>query len=264
MSVDLRDAGALLVGGNASAETLPEPLSSLEPELKLDQPVSFCPERSVDPRALVVAAWQAAKHREVDIVSGSPVQEVTFDRGRATGVRTGSTTYSAGVVVNCAGAWACTLGPEPLPTRPVKGQILAVVGGPSLQHVVRSPEVYLVPRSDGRLLIGATLEEGGYDKRTDPATIERLRSAAIRLLPAIAKARILEAWAGLRPGTPDDLPILGETASPGYFAATGHFRDGILLAPVTSQAMAELICNEECRRDISAFSPQRFASSSPL
>jgi glycine oxidase len=124
--------------------------------------------------------------------------------------------------------------------------------------VIRSPEVYLVPRRDGRVLIGATVEEAGFDKRTVPATIEQMHRAGLRLIPALGGARILEAWAGLRPGTPDNLPILGVTATPGYFVATGHFRDGILLTPVTAHVMAQVVTGAKPEYDISAFSPVRF------
>lgn len=127
-----------------------------------------------------------------------------------------------------------------------------------VRHVIRAPEVYLVPRSDGRIVIGSTLEEAGFDKRIDADTIQRLHQAAIRLVPALKEARILEAWAGLRPGTPDDLPILGATSMPGYFVATGHFRDGILLTPVTAHVMAQVITGAKPDYQISAFSPQRF------
>jgi glycine oxidase len=124
--------------------------------------------------------------------------------------------------------------------------------------VIRSPEVYLVPRSDGRVLIGTTLEEAGYNKRTDADTIHRLHQAALRMIPALEQARVLEAWAGLRPGTPDHLPILGATATPGYFVATGHFRDGILLTPVTAHVMAQVVTGVRPEYDISAFNPGRF------
>jgi len=117
-----------------------------------------------------------------------------------------------------------------------------------------------VPRSDGRILVGATVEEAGYDKRTDAATIQRMQQAAIRLVPALAQARMLEAWAGLRPGSPDNLPILGTTPIPGYFAATGHFRDGILLAPVTAGLMAQIVTGGQSEYDLSPFSPARFQS----
>src|SRR5262249_38075240 len=127
-----------------------------------------------------------------------------------------------------------------------------------LKHVIRTPEVYLVPRSDGRILIGATVEDAGFDKHTVPETIQRMREAAIRTLPALLHARVLEAWAGLRPGTPDALPILGKTSIPGYLVATGHFRDGILLAPLTARVMAQIITGEQPDHDLKAFHPSRF------
>jgi glycine oxidase len=127
-----------------------------------------------------------------------------------------------------------------------------------LKHVIRSPKAYLIPRSDGRLLVGATVEEAGFDKRTDLATIQRLHQSAIELVPKLADARILESWAGLRPGTPDALPILGETSTPGYYVATGHFRDGILLAPITAEVMTAVIEGRTPGHDLTAFSPGRF------
>jgi glycine oxidase len=133
-----------------------------------------------------------------------------------------------------------------------------VVDGPVLRHVIRSNDVYIVPRTDARIVIGSTAEEAGFDKRTDPDVIQHMRQAAIDLIPALQSARILEAWAGLRPGTPDGLPILGETATPGYFVATGHFRDGILLAPVTALLMTQLIVGKRLDFDISAFCSSRF------
>jgi glycine/D-amino acid oxidase-like deaminating enzyme len=143
----------------------------------------------------------------------------------------------------------------------MKGQMLCVAM-PSrefLRHVIRSPEVYLIPRSDGRLLIGATVEDAGYDKRVDADTIRKLRQSALNLMPGLSEARILEDWAGLRPGTPDGLPILGTTPVPGYFVATGHFRDGILLAPVTAKLISQLIVDGETDQDISMFSAERFS-----
>jgi len=129
-----------------------------------------------------------------------------------------------------------------------------------LKHVIRSPKVYLIPRSDGRLLVGATVEEAGFDKRTDIATIQRLHKAAIAVVPKLRGAKILEDWAGLRPGTPDALPILGPTETPGYYVATGHFRDGILLAPITAQVMAQVTTGNKCNYDLAPFSPARFSS----
>jgi glycine oxidase len=261
--VDLRDQGTLLFlpaeETHGCTETLPASLAELEPALAdPNRPAIYLRERSVDPRALMSAALKAARHRGVDISSGSPVTNVLTSDGRAAGVATEKTSYLAPVAVNCAGAWAGHLPPLYFPTRPVKGQMLAVAAPRLLRHVIRAPEVYLVPRSDGRVLIGSTLEDAGYDKRTDASTIQRLHRAAIGLIPALERARVLEDWAGLRPGTPDGLPILGATSLPGYFAATGHFRDGILLAPITAHVMAQVITRAKPEYDISAFSPARF------
>jgi glycine oxidase len=268
VDVDLRDNGALLFPppehiyerpGFTTDNLLPAPLAELEPALAdLKRPAVYLKERSVDPRALTAAALRAAKHRGVDISSGTAVTEVLLSGGRAAGVGTAKSTYNAPVVVNCAGAWASQFPTHGVPTRPVKGQMLSVVGAPVLRHAIRALEVYLVPRSDGRILIGATVEEAGYDKRTDPDTIRRLHQAALSLVPALSRARVLEAWAGLRPGTPDSLPILGATTTPGYFVAAGHFRDGILLAPVTAHVMAQVVTGVKPEYDIAAFSPARF------
>ena len=261
--VDLRDQGTIVFPAaehvHCSGDSLPAPLAELEPALAdTGRPAQFLRERSVDPRALVAAALKAAKHRSVDISSGSTVTDVLLSDGRACGVASERTHYAAPVVVNCAGAWTGQFAQHHFPTRPVKGQMLALVGQRVLTHVVRSPEVYLVPRSDGRILIGATVEEAGYDKRTDAETIRRLHQAAMRLLPALQQSRVSEAWAGLRPGTPDSLPILGATSTPGYFVAAGHFRDGILLAPITAEIMAQVITGAKPEQDITAFSPARF------
>ena len=135
----------------------------------------------------------------------------------------------------------------------------ALHAGPLIQHVVRTPDIYIIPRSDGRILFGATVEEAGFDKQVDPETIQRLFRAGVRVAPILETTRIHDAWAGLRPGSPDNLPILGETAIPGYFAATGHYRDGIMLAPATAIAMAQLITGQPPSIDLAAFSPLRFS-----
>jgi len=266
--VDLRDQGTILFlsAPRASdafdcsrAQLAPDRCSELEPGLAHPTlPALYLKERSVDPRALTLAVLKAAKHRLADIASGTTATEIVVSAGRTAGVKTDKTTYGAPLVVNCAGAWSGQLAPHHFPSRPVKGQMLSLIGGPQLRHVLRAPEVYLVPRSDGRLLVGATVEEAGYDKRTHAAAIESLHQAAVRLIPALANARRHEIWAGLRPGTPDDLPILGATSTPGYFVATGHFRDGILLAPITARLVAQVVTGAKPEYDLAAFSPQRF------
>jgi glycine oxidase len=272
--VDLRDHGTIVFsppehvherpGFTAAdlAKLLPAPLTELEPALAgFNRPAFYLKERSVDPRAISAAALGTAKRRGVDISSGDEVTAVNLSDGKASGVTTKKTSFHAAKVVNCAGAWSGQIPPYAFPTRPVKGQMLRLAS-PSrnlLKHVIRSPEAYLIPRSDGRILVGATVEEAGFDKRTDVATIQRLHRAAIALIPELRNSRVLEDWAGLRPGTPDALPILGATATPGYYVATGHFRDGILLAPITAQVMAEVITGSPCSHDLKPFSPERFA-----
>ncbi|MGA8763194.1 MAG: glycine oxidase ThiO [Candidatus Sulfotelmatobacter sp.] len=270
LNADLRNSGTILFLPRedihdheefTNANPLPAPLSELEPAIADPKfPAIYLKERSVDPRALTAAALKAAKHRGIDFSSADPVTAVNLAEGKATGVTTTKTTFHAPRVVNCAGAWSGQIRPLAFPTRPVKGQMLSLAA-PSrtlLKHVVRSPEVYLIPRTDGRIIVGTTLEEAGFDKRTDPATIQRLHRAAIALVPELRNAKILEDWAGLRPGTPDVLPILGATATPGYYVATGHFRDGILLAPITALVMADLITGAKCEYDLTPFSPARF------
>jgi glycine oxidase len=263
LKIDLRSAGTLVLTRPSLDCRVSASLAELEPALQASgYTAEFLNERCVDPRHLTAAAIAAARHRGIEFSSGDHVLGVEVADGKASGVRTNKTRLAAGMVINCAGAWAGQIGPHPFPTRPVKGQMLCVVMPEKemVRRVVRAPDVYLIPRSDGRMLIGATAEETGFDKQTVPETILKLRQSAIDLVPKLADARILEAWAGLRPGTPDGLPILGATSTPGYFVATGHFRDGILLAPVTARVIAQLITGQKPGIDISKFSVERFAS----
>jgi glycine oxidase len=272
-SPDLRDAGtiAFLEANDelptcAGARFLSEAeIGELEPLISMRGRACLLPESSIDPRKLGRALEKAARTLGVDFVTGSAVTEVAVLGRRATGVRTSKSLYAADKVVNCAGAWAAEIKPWGMPTRPVKGQIACLVpqsgahhDGPLIRHVVRSSEVYIIPRSDGRILLGATVEEAGFDKRVDPDTIRRFQQAAAKIVPAIADMRLHEAWAGLRPGSPDDLPILGATALPGYYAATGHYRDGIMLAPVTALVMTQLLTGRQTDFELTAFSPLRF------
>lgn len=268
VSPDLRMDGILFLGRNGEeypCAPLGRPdarqMRELEPALAAEAGGVLVEGGSLDPRALVAALVKAAKHRGVEIASGSPVSAVEVTGGKASGVKTAKTSFRAPVVVNCAGAWAGQLdGVRPAPTRPVKGQMLAVVAPRRdlLRHVIDAPGAYLVPRSDGRVLVGATVEECGFDKRVEAESVQRLQQAATGLVPELKQARLLEDWAGLRPGTPDALPLLGPGDIGGYFLATGHFRNGILLAPVTAAVMSEVVCGGRPEIDIGAFSPARF------
>jgi len=276
LPIDLRDQGALVFTpteqvhehpGFSSEKLLPTALIELEPALAdLDRPAFYLKERSVDPRGLTAAALAAARHRGVDISSSDAVTAVNLEGGRVCGVSTKKTSFHAPKVVNCAGAWSGRISPHAFPTRPVKGQMLCLVSPARelLKHVIRSAEIYLIPRSDGRIVVGTTVEEAGFDKRTDVATIQRLHRAAIAMVPELRNSKILEDWAGLRPGTPDSLPILGATATLGYYVATGHFRDGILLAPVTARVMAQVLDGKNPDHDLANFSPERFSNNNSV
>ncbi|HKV40658.1 MAG TPA: FAD-dependent oxidoreductase, partial [Blastocatellia bacterium] len=129
--------------------------------------------------------------------------------------------------------------------------------------VIRSREVYLLPRK-GSILIGATVEEAGFDKTVQPEAIRELHQAASKLVPSIGEAKMIEAWVGLRPGSPDGLPIMGAGSLPGTYVATGHFRNGILLAPITAKLMSDVIQGQQCQIDLRPFLPSRFAGDRAL
>jgi glycine oxidase len=251
-------------------------LAELEPNLSPPTAGSvLLPDASVDPRAVIAALVKAAHHRGIDTSAGEEASQVECSSLGATGIITTKTRFPAAAVVNCAGAWAGQIPGTSMapPVRPVKGQMLDVIPAsrltaqasgrrvsthPLLRHVVRAPYVYLVPRSDGRVVIGSTVEEAGFDKRVVPEVIQGLHQRAANICPELGEARIHENWTGLRPCTPDNLPILGATSLPGYFVATGHFRDGILLAPVTANVMTAMIRGTAPEFDLTPFSPARF------
>ena len=148
-----------------------------------------------------------------------------------------------------------------MPTRPVRGQMMALrADAVRLRRVLRSGKGYLVPRRDGRVVAGSTSEEVGFENRVTPAGLRQVLNAAVELCPGLAGAEVLETWSGLRPGTPDDLPILGPTDMSGLLIATGHYRNGILLAPVTAKLIREWIVDGRTTFNAEAFSPMRFCA----
>ncbi len=279
-AIDLRDDGVIAFEQHPIAENegiraiSAAEVLALEPCLNLPpEPAYLMQERCVDPRDLVTALLVALGKRssQVEIRRGEAAVKILADRGRAEGVVTERACYAASRVVNCAGAWGQQIGGPRLPTQPVKGHMLALAFAGELamdagvreekrvlRHVLRSRWCYIIPRSNGLYVVGSTVEPAGFDKTLNSYRIKRLHEAAARLLPQFAEAQIAEAWTGLRPGTPDNLPLLGETALPGYFAAVGHYRDGILLAPVTADAMCALILEGRSPLPLERFSPQRF------
>jgi glycine oxidase len=206
-------------------------------------------EAAVDPRRLTAALLAALASEGVEVRSGDEVSEALLEGERIEGVRTaGGEELQAGAVVLATGAWsgAAEWLPEAArpPVRPVKGQILelrAPGGEPPCGRIVASEQIYLVPRPDGRLIVGATTEERGFDTTVTAGGVHELLREAYRLLPDVAEMELVEAMAGLRPGTPDNLPLIGPGALEGLVLACGHYRNGILLAPLTGDAVADLL-----------------------
>jgi glycine oxidase len=247
-------------------------------------------DHQVDNRALVEALLVACQRAGVRMVTAR-VAELAVEGDRVTGVilagvggdvgggplaagpthsRPAGETLPAGVVVLAAGCWSGGLGglaAEALPpVRPVKGQLL-YLRGPADQPLcfrnVRGLEVYVVPRGDGRVVVGATVEEQGFDTTVTAGAVHDLLRAALELLPDVAELELAETVVGLRPGSPDNAPMLGPAGPDGLVVATGHYRNGILLTPVTADAIAELLATGQTPELIAAFAPSRFAGSVP-
>jgi glycine oxidase len=207
----------------------------------------------------------AARRRGVEIRPNCPVTSLIREGGRCTGVVASGERIRAKYVVVAAGCFSSLIAPDTewfapyAPTHPVRGQIL-ILRAPSvdLRKVVRSERRYLVPRPNGSILAGSTLENAGFDKHLTPAGVRRIVEGAMELVPELADAEIIETWAGLRPGTPDKLPILGPTDIEGLLMATGHYRSGILLAPVTAKLVREWISKGQVALEVKAFSALRF------
>jgi glycine oxidase len=184
---------------------------------------------------------------------------------RARGVISDDGVAMADAVVVAGGAWTNGLGAVPPnalpPVRPVKGQMAALVpekGAKLPQYPAIESDVYIVPRPDC-VLLGATLEEAGYDTAVTRVARDWLVDNAVKLMPSLATWRVAESWAGLRPATPDGLPALGATRVEGLFVATGQFRNGILFAPAVADAMRRAVLGEEASRTVRAFDPRRFS-----
>ncbi len=219
-------------------------------------------EATIDPRALMDAVLSAAANRGAQIRADCAATSLLMEGGRCAGVVAGSQRISAGHVVITAGCFSGAMEDgiaRHAPTRPVRGQMISLRHRDvKLTRVLRSANGYLVPRLDGRILAGSTLEDAGFEKSVTPAGLQKILSAALELAPALANAETLDTWAGLRPGTPDDLPILGPTDTEGLIVATGHYRNGVLLAPITAKLVREWITDGKVSADVEAFSPLRF------
>jgi glycine oxidase len=216
-------------------------------------------EHSLDPRKLTAALLAAVRAAGVAIHEHCGVQS-TEDTSAGVTVTTSQDVLECGSFLDCTGAWSRA------PIRPAKGQMLRVHAPGALRNselgnvVVRTEGIYLIPRLDGSVVIGATVEDAGYDRTVHASALEQLQTAAAELVPALAKAPHAESWSGLRPDTPDHLPLLGRTGDHSFVAA-GHFRNGVLLAPATARVMTQLMLGELPDADLSNFSPARFSAS---
>jgi glycine oxidase len=228
----------------------------------------FPEEGRVEPRLLMNAAILAAKNRGGEFLAECPATELLFEGERCDGIVAGGEKISTGCVVLAAGSFSSQIGEngqsleQYAPTRPVRGQMIALKPDHlRLQRVLRTEHGYLVPRRDGQIVAGSTSEDAGFEKRVTPEGLRKILDTALELVPALGGAAIVETWSGLRPGTPDDLPILGPADSDGLIIATGHYRNGILLAAVTAKLVREWVTIRRTSFDARLFSPLRFAKS---
>jgi glycine oxidase len=237
--------------------------------------VAWLPEEAtVDPRLLVDAALTAATQNGAEVRARCRVDALLYEGQACAGVIAAGQKISAKQVIIAAGSFSGTItegaahgdNPHPeaqinryAPVHPVRGQMLALRSKTvQLKKVLRSDYGYLVPRRDSRIIAGSTLENSGFVKEVTPQGVRKILDAALELAPALADAKIVEEWSGLRPGTPDLLPIIGPTDIPGLWLATGHYRNGILLAPATANIIRNWIISGKSNFNAESFSPLRF------
>ncbi len=259
---------ALHRGLGLKAEPLPvEEARRMEPALGREAraAVLLPDEASLDNRALTGAVLAAAAASGVEVLANTRVTRLLREGSRCVGVMAESETISAGHVVLAAGAFSGGIeGVAPAVTiRPVRGQMVALSNSAArLRRVLRSDHGYIVPRDDAapqRLVAGSTLEDAGFDKCVTPRGLEQIFSAVQELAPGLAASEVVETWSGLRPDTPDHLPLLGPGELEGLIFATGHYRNGILLAPITAKLVREWVSERRVSLDWERFTPLRFA-----
>lgn len=224
----------------------------------------------IDPRALTAALLQAVQNAGVTVAEHTTVAATVLAGNRCVGVRTrNGRLWTAGDVVAATGSWSGQAGwiPESVrpPVRPVKGQLLRLrtrSGEQFCEHIIRTPWVYVVSRADGRVVVGASVEEQGFDRSVTAGAVLELLREGYRVLPDLAELELVETLAGFRPGTPDNAPILGRSALDGLTFATGHYRNGILLTPITAEMIATALTGASTASDegisIGEFSATRF------
>jgi len=221
-------------------------------------------ESSVDPRALSDAVLAAATASGAELHAHANVTRIDAEGGRCNGVTADGARFSAENVVLAAGAFSGKIEgvAPPVSVRPIRGQMVALRSDTRLHHVLRSERGYIVPRDVAppqHVVAGSTLEDAGFEKRVTPRGLEQILSAAQELVPALGGAEVIETWSGLRPDTPDHLPLLGPSELTGLTIATGHYRNGILLAPITAKLVREWITEQRVSMDWQLFDPLRFS-----
>jgi len=255
---------ALHHGWGLQAEAISaEDARELEPALspELEAAVLRPDEASVDNRALTRAVLEAAQKSGAEIFAHQEVQGIWREKQRCAGLLLKNEKVSAQWTIIAAGCFSANIAGVNTyaPVRPAKGQMISLrAEQPKIERVLWSDKIYLVPRNDGRILAGATVEYVGFDKNVTAGGLEKILAGVLELAPDLAHARVEETWAGLRPDSPDHLPILGPTDIDGLLIATGHFRSGILLTPITAQLIREWVTQQSVTIDWDRFSPLRF------
>ena len=255
------EAGLPIENLNAAA------VRQLEPSINEDvrAALKFPFDTQVENRRLLSALASANERLGVRMETGTAVKSLKVERDRVTGIETSRGFIATGAVVIAAGAWSSLLGAadKALPDlriKPVRGQMLCFEPQPQIaRHVIYSPRGYLVPRRDGRLLAGSTTEHAGFEKQVTAAGVHSILKAALEISPRIAALPLTDSWAGLRPRAGDTLPVLGPCAEiAGVYYATGHYRNGILLAPITGELIAGAVVDRVFPATLEIFSPDRF------
>jgi glycine oxidase len=255
---------ALQHGVGLKAEALTaERVRAMEPSLTADtQAAIFRPdEASLNTRAFTDAILKAAQRKGVEIHSGNGAKSLWKDADRCKGLMLENGQVEAKWTIIAAGCFSARIdGAAPYaPVAPAKGQMIALrCESVQIERILWLEHKYLVPQLDGRIIAGSTIEHTGFDHDVTAGSIELILREVMRMVPGLANARIEETWAGLRPDSPDHLPIIGPTDLNGLLMATGHFRSGILLAPVTARLIREWVTKQDVSVDWSRVSPMRF------